>query len=84
MLLYKITVFTLDMRAIGWAGMWFALKDKRPNLAFLKVLLIVVVIPGMVFFLPGVIPAVVLLAWSRHQFYNPLRTILERNRAAGP
>lgn len=82
MLLYKLAVFTLDLRAIGWTGMWFALTDKRPNLSFFKVLLIVVVVPGVIFFLPGIIPALIILTWSRRKFRSSLRDILERQRVS--
>lgn len=85
--------FTIGTQAIGAflrflsisrLGLWFALSEPKPNMAFVKTL-------GIAVLLPLLIPCPFvewalnggLLGWAQYRLNNPLREMLARNPARG-
>ena len=75
--LYHVINLPLELMAIAWCGMWFALTQTRPNWAFAKTVLFVVVLPQVLFCVPSLLVAGAVFSYARGKFNVPIRAALQ-------
>ena len=71
----RVSRFILDVLALGWVGMWLGLTAKKPGLAPFWNILLVMILPNILFCVPGVglVCDVVLILWTRENMLHRLR-----------
>ena len=82
--LYTLVTLPLDFGALSWMGILLSIREPRPEWAFAKTVGLVIVLPILFFFLPSALITGSLFGYAHGQLRKPIRSMLERNPAAGP
>lgn len=65
-----------DILALGWMGMWLGLTAKRPALAGVMNLLLVLALPKILFCVPGPLIDLCFVMWARGRLQTQFRRIV--------
>lgn len=75
--LYTMVSLPLELIGIAWLGLWISLTGRRPAWAFAKTTLFAVVLPLLLFCVPNLLLAGVILSFARARMTPPIRALLE-------
>lgn len=77
--LYTMITLPLDFAALSWMGLWFALKEPRPQWAFAKTVGFGILLPLVLFLVPSALVTGCCFGYAQAQLRRPVRAILEAN-----
>ncbi len=81
---YAMMTLPLDLGALSWLGILLSLRDRQPEWAFAKTVGLVILLPGILFFLPSALITGSIFGYAQGQLRKPIRQLLEKNPAAPP
>lgn len=76
--LFGAATFVVDAVAVGWVGMWVGINSPKPAVAFVKTILIAVVLPVLAFCIPNLLIDFVLISWAQSGIRNRFRRAVAR------